>query len=750
MKKIVVLLVGIIVNTNISLAQQELQKIYGKVSDSATNQPIEFANVVLMKQDSTFVTGAVSDSLGMYELKSKRIINGKDYLLQVTHLGHEKKMMKVNSAKSDNIFNIQLVSNNISLPDVTITGIRTKVKNRINFNYTFTDQMREKVRLTSRLLENIPTVFVDCNCTVHIKGSSNILILRNGIELTDNSLVDQIQPGTVKNVEIMYNIPSKYANRNYTAIMNIVTKREKGYNLMLDNKTAVDGSMNDTKVNIGFESEKSSLYFFYKQYYRGLKQDTENSILDQVGASLTNDKYAISPRKECDNEFFYGYSYQANKRLQFGVDGYLSLYREKFTEKNRPSHDLYSVKKEDINTQNYKGYADYKDEKNHLTAEVTFHKKPIKDYDTYYIDDNLINQHEDKELYGAKIDYNRQFDETAVLYSGIKYSHQNNSGFYNNRFTDETEKYLYNNYFAYGEYMKSLGDHWMIDAGLSFQHYRRSFSNGTKIEDTDVFPKFNVSYSWKDSHNLALGYSSYLQDPSVWQMISFIKKESPTICTQGNPYLKAEKRGTLSLEYSYSKGNFYLGTSAFYKRTNNPIVNLLSTEEQNAILGYTNIKNSDDYGIDLTLSSPITKWWSISCYGDARYRHISSNDYYKKNKLSFMAQVQSVWSIGSKITAILQYTHNSKELIYNGYCKSYDSSIGMLNYTLNDYLDLYMVFVQPLGNLKGQTRVYDKTGAIDMRDTVHSQKVMLCLTFTFNKGKKTKKKELYQDESKKY
>ena len=115
-----------------------------------------------------------------------------------------------------------------------------------------------------------------------------------------------------------------------------------------------------------------------------------------------------------------------------------------------------------------------------------------------------------------------------------------------------------------------------------------------------------------------------------------------------------------------------------------------------------------------------------------------------------MAQVQSVWSIGSNITAILQYTHNSKELIYNGYSKSYDSSIGMLNYTLNDYLDLYMVFIQPFGNLKGQTRVYNETGSVDIRDAVHSQKLMLCLTFTFNKGKKTKKKELYQDESKKY
>lgn len=443
MKKIAFFLWIVWVNTTICFAQQT-PKIYGKVTDSATSQPIEFANVVLMSEDSAFITGAVTDSLGIYELCSKNINKDTNYIIQITHLGHDKKMVNFKVDGSETITDIQLISNHVSLPDVMITGIRTKVKNRINFNYTFTDQMKDKVNLTSKLLENIPTVFVDCNSTVHIKGSSNILILKNGIELTDNSLVDQIQPGTVKNVEIMYNIPSKYANRNYTAIMNIITRKEKGFNLMADNKTSVDGSMNDTKVNIGFETEKSSLYLFYKQYYRGLTQDTENNLLDKSGVSLADDKYAVTPRKECDNEFFYGYSFQPNKHLQLGIDGYLSLYRERFTEKyNRPSKDMYAVKKEKINTRNYKAYADYKDEKNHLAAEITFHKKPIEDRDTYYIDNNLVLQNEDKELYGAKVDYNRQFDETAILYSGIRYSHQNNKGFFNNRFSGQTEKYHY-------------------------------------------------------------------------------------------------------------------------------------------------------------------------------------------------------------------------------------------------------------------------------------------------------------------
>lgn len=748
MKKIVILLFGILANVNICFAQ-EIGKIYGIVKDSITNTPIEFANIVLMTEDSTFLAGAVTDSLGVYELNSKNINESNNYIIQATHIGHEKKMIKAHISGTESIIDIQLTSNNISLPDITITGIRTKVKNRINFNYTFTDQMRDKARLTSKLLENIPTVFVDCNSTIHIKGSSNILILKNGIELTDNSLVDQIRPESVRNVEIMYNIPSKYANRNYTAIMNIITKKDQGYNLMLDNKTAVDGSMNDTKINVGFETEKSSIYLFYKQHYRRLLQNTESKMFDNSETLLVDDNYIISPHKECDNEFFYGYSFQPHKKFQVGFDGYLSLYREKLSEKyNHTTQDMYALKDEKISTQNYKVYTDYKDDNNHLITEISFNKKDIKDNDTYFSNDNKVKQNEDQELYGIKIDYNRNFDETAVLYNGIKFYHQKNNGLFNNRYSDQIEKYNCNNIFAYSEFMKSFGEHWIVDVGLSFQRYQRSFVNGIKIKDTDIFPKFKTSFSWKDN-NLALGYSSSLKDPSIWQMLSFIKKESSNIYTKGNPYIRPEKRGTLSLEYSYSKGDLYLGTSAYFKKTSNPIVNKLSTEGDNAILEFTNINNSNNYGIDVTLSCPLTKWWNINFYGDLYNRNISSNCYYKKNDFSYMAQIQSVWSIYSKITAILQYSYNSKELIYNGYNKPYNSSIGMINYSVNDYLDLYMVLIQPFENLKGETKVYNQAGSIKMKDTVHSQKIMLCLTFTFNKGKKIKKKELYQDESKK-
>lgn len=747
MKTYILILLGILMSQEYCMAQVS-EKIFGHVTDSATNKPVEFANIVLLRADSTFVSGAVTDSLGYYEFLSGNIEQGKDYIIQATHTCYEKKVISYLFGQEKEV-PISLMGNNMELDEVQVTAIRTKVKNRLNFNYIFTDQMRNKVKLTSRLLENVPTVFVDCYGNVRIKGSSNILILKNGIELTDNTLVDQIRPEYVKNVEIMYNIPSKYANQNYTAIMNIVTDKEQGYSLTVDNKTAVDATMNDTKVNLGCVAGKSSIYFFYKQYYRNLKQKNHNVIMSGEGSLLSEDLYTTSPRKECDNEFFYGYSCQPNSRLQLGIDGYHSFYRERF-QNEFESRILYSVQKENFNTQNYKGYADYNDGKRHLKLEMSLNKKKINDNDNYHMDGLLVRQRENQNIYGAKVDYTHKFGESAALYGGVKYSHSHDRAFYNNSLSDMSEKYDCNNTFAYTEWMKSLGEFWTVDAGVSFQNYHRSFHNNIRVKETDVFPKFNISYAWGES-NLALGYSSYLNEPGVWQMLPFLKKESASISSQGNPYLKPEKHGILSLEYSYSKGDFYLATSAYFKQIDNQTGSSIQSENgKNTLIVFHNIDNVKDMGIDFTLSCSLAKWWSVSFYGEALNRHIGCNSYYKKNLLSCMAQLQSSWTLSTRLYAILQYTYNSRELQSDGFLKSRDSSIGMLNYSLNDHLDLYMVLIQPFGNLKRHSKSYFASNSIDMRDEVRSQKIMLCLTFNLSKGKKLKKQKVYENESKKY
>lgn len=748
MKKLVVFIICKIFIVLCCNAQSVVYK--GVVLDSITQKPIEFANVILMNVDSSFVVGSVTDSLGSFVLASSDIKQKTNYIVQITHVCYERKVITYNQSKPVSILKVELSPNEIMMDNVIVKAIRTKVRNRINFNYEFTDAMKEGVRLTSNLLEKVPTVFLDYDNNVYIKGSSNILIMKNGVRLSDNSLVDQIQPSSVINVEIMYNVPSKYAGQNYSAVMNIITKKEQGYSVMVDNKTAVDGSIIKGKVNLGLETEQASYYLFYKLNRLNLEEKNDYITYNTTDELITTESLITDPLRRLDNEIFFGLSYQMNDKLQLGADGYVSLYREHFDNRyNNASKMPYSLQKEKYNVQHYKLYVDHKGDNEHFLSEITYDKYSIRDRDAYFEKLLSYEQNEDNSTLQAKIDFEKNFNEFANLYLGVKYLYSHNSYIFNNYYSDMLGIYDLSDFFAYSEFMMSIGEHWMIDLGLSVRNYQRIFDSNDKVKMTEVFPKFNSSYSWNNNHNLSLGYSSYLDEPTVWSLLPFVKRSSSNLVSMGNTYLKPEKHGTLMFEYSYSYQNFYFATSTYFKHINNYIVDDFRIEKD-VVMEKTNIRKNRNYGVDVTLSCDLTKWWSLSLYGDMMYRCISANEYYDKTKFSFMTQVQSVWTIIPSLYFILQYTHNSENLEYNGYSKLSDSSVGMLNYTINDYLDIYAVCNCPLGNTNSYSKIYNQSGAVEMNDDLTCRKFMLCLTFTLSKGKKQRELELFENKSKKY
>lgn len=722
----------------------------GNITNAKTNLPIEFVNVAVLNLDSTFVKGVVTDSLGNFQFSIENSSSDNEYILQATHICYQKQYFQI---KLDAGFThaLQLLPNDFALADVEVIGIRTKVRNRLNFEYNVTDKMREESLRTSQLLENIPTVFIDYNRTVYIKGSSNILILKNGVEMADNGLMEQIPPETVQKVEIMYNVPSKYAHKNYTAVMNIITKREQGASFLVDNNLSFDGRMYDTKVNLGLETGKHSFYLFYKLYYRDFLEKSYTRTTDIKQDIDTSTNLRISPRKECDNEFFYGYSFQPNKNLQVGADGYLSLYRENnVSEHNDANYNPYARFKEKYNTQHYKTYLNYGDSINKIQGVLAYNNININDRDAYYDDGNENDQEECRETYNAQLDFQRKINPNITVTTGVEYIHSKNRGTYSDFLSDFTKKYKGNIISAYAESVFALNDYWMLDVGVNIYNYSRSFTNNTKVKSFNIYPKFNASYSWNEQSNLAVGYSSYINLPSIWKILPFTKEESPNIYGKGNPFLKPEKRSKLVMEYSYSKGDFYLSGSAYYKQVHNGIQSIANTHENFSLIEYVNLEKSYNYGIDFTLSNKLFKWWHLSIYADALYRHIPSNAYYKNYKFSYSGQVQSSWIITPKLSIIMQYIHNSSELVYNGFSKSFNSSIAMMSYSINNHLDIYLLFVQPFSKFENQSCIYHKNGYLQRNNKILTQTLLLSFTYNFNKGKKQSKKRIYQNEEKRY
>lgn len=746
------ILLFLLLFTSFSNAQNAIS-VFGNLHDSKTNEPVDYANVTCLKSDSTFLKGSMSDSLGYFKLDMEGAPKQEYYILQITHLNYEKKF--VNIRLSDNCgHTIKLEPNSNSLSEVLVLGTQTKVKNKLNVEYKVTDRLREKSLRASQLLENIPTVFVDYNQNVYIKGSSRILILRNGVELPSNSLVDQIPPSSIQKVEIMYSIPSKYANKNYTAIMNIVTKREQNMTLLLDNNSSFDGKMYDAKANFSVDTRKHSIYAFYKLYYRNFLEKYSIRSNDESAQEDSTLFFRTKPRKESDNEFFYGYSFQPNKKITIGADGYLSLYRENFNSVyGNAARDRYADFKESFNTQNYKGYVNYQDSLNKFQGVLGYNHIKVNDNSTYFYDnDRLAAQQESRETYNVQLDYKRKFSQRVSLEAGAEYAHvSNNELFYAPGSPNSTdENYNGNTLSGYVESTIEFNDKWNMAAGVNLHNYKRSFEHDIHTQAFNFYPKLNISYAINELNTLKWSYSSYINNPSLWQMLSFTKEDSPGLLYKGNPYLKPEKHSTLSMEYSYSKGDFYYAHSVYLKEARNKIQNVIYPEADYSLEGYVNLNKRRDYGTDFTLSWGLAKWWSINGYMDLTYRNIPDNAYYKNNLFSYSGQIQSSWGLLPKLSLTVQYMHNSKELVYNGYSKSYNSSLIVLSYDLLDNLSLYFLAIEPLAKFESYSKLFSADGFIERRNNIKTRTYLVSFTYNLFKHKSRSKRAVYDNADRKY
>lgn len=728
---------------------QTSYRISGQIKDQNSLEIVDYANISLLGSDSTFIVGNISDSSGYFILETNRLYDG--YILQINHINYNKKSIKLN--KQDDSLNILLEPKENSLSEIQIFGEQKKVRNKLKLEYIVRESIRNKALRATHILENIPNVFIDYNQNIYIKGSNKILIMKNGIELPNNSLVDQIPPASIERVEIINTIPSKYASRNYTAIMNIITKRVANKVLLLDNNSSFDKKMYDVKMNFSLETEKHSFYTFYKLYYRNFLEKYSNHNYIQNSSTDTTFYFRRKPRKESDNELFYGYSFQPNKKLTVGIDGYVSLYRENFHSKyDNILRTDYLSSKEKFNTQNYKGYANYQDSLNKLQGVIQYNNVKVNDALLYFEKNNREKQIEKRQVYNIQFDYKRQLRSNISISTGIDYSHTRNSEDFFDLQSDEnlSEKFDGNNFATYLESSLDLNEKWTFEAGLNLHYYKRSFKNNIKVNSTNFYPKVSVGYSINNENFLKLDYSSYIQNPSLWQMLSFKKEQSPDIYYQGNPYLKPEKHSSISMEYSYSKGSFYYSNTFFFKQARNKIQNKLESYDNYSMLSYTNLKKRNDYGADMTLTFNLTKWWGLNLFAEVLNRNISENTFYKRNMVSYSGQIQSNWSISSKLDVTAQYMYNSKELTYNGYNKPFNSSLVVVKYKLLDNLSLYFLAIEPFAKFESKSKIYNSEGYIENINNIKVRTYLVSFTYNVFGNKAKARKKIYSNDEKKY
>lgn len=221
-------------------------KIKGAVAEAKSEEPVEYATVALYNANNDeLIGGVITDHLGHFKMDQPEAAG--DYYLTITFIGLEEiksDVFKVIDKHSNiNLGNFFFEASSNELEGVEVVATRAPVEYRIDKKVINVDkQITAEAGTAVDVLENIPSVQVDVEGNVSLRGSSGFTVLIDGKPtiLDPSDALRQIPSSSIENIEIITNPSVKYEPDGATGIINIITKKNR-----------LDGLSGIANANIG-------------------------------------------------------------------------------------------------------------------------------------------------------------------------------------------------------------------------------------------------------------------------------------------------------------------------------------------------------------------------------------------------------------------------------------------------------------------------------------------------------------------
>ncbi len=651
--------------------------VTGSVLEEVEAVPMEFVNLVLFReQDSTMVTGTVTDLSGKFRLTELPF--GKFYLL-VNFIGYEKKylpgIMITPKSQTVDLGNITLRPAMTSLEGVEVVADKQRVEYRIDKKVVNVSQdiMADGSSVVTAL-ENIPSVQVDIEGNVTLRGSSSYTVLIDGRPsvLQGTDALQQIPASSVERLEIITNPSARYDPDGLAGIINVVMKKQQkpGYNGII-NASAGTGNKYSTDALLNYRTGKVN--FFVGANYNNNRHKGEGTMRNE---SIATDTTTIRLSDVDDNMLRNGWGvkggldYFITDRTtltlsgrygehEFGRDG--QTRQHLFTEPY--STNTYNVSENESRRQGdfYEGslnlYQMLKGDGHKLEAMLMYSSRlgdeweEQYEYDsdsTYAIDDLFPSGVRTTETGHSRnlrfrTDYTKPFRNQTTLEAGYQFRLESDPEDYiYNEYDYDAEKWipsdLYSTEMDFTEQIHSLYGTWSgevktfgFQLGLRGEYnYRDIYSSASDssflIDRFDLFPTLHVSKKFTEKHQLLASYSRRVDRPRGWDLEPTITYMDPYNVRVGNPALEPEFIDSYDLSYQYRFSKSFLSLEGYYRITKNKISHI-KTLLDNGIIQHTSVNMDRDHaaGTELMANLELTNWLLINASLNVFYYRLQGN-----------------------------------------------------------------------------------------------------------------------------
>lgn len=634
----------------------------GQLIDSYSSKPVEYGNIVLFRaQDSTMQTGTISDPKGEFVIE--KIPIGRYYAV-IQFIGFETKTINnlfFNPRTPEiDLGQIIIKPTATALQGVEITAERDLLLANLDKRVINVDKDLTGIGGTAiDIMQNIPSVTVDIEGNVQLRGSGNVLILIDGRptglqDMSSSDILQQIPANTIERVEVITNPSVRYDPDGTSGIINIVLKKRslEGFNGMVQANYGTWERFNGG-INLNLRTEKFNISGSYDnrlnvaQGTSMMKRTTTfnelTTLLDQDGTSENRmDMHLGSLGLDYMPDRFNTYSASVRYRnMANREDGLINNRTATSTGNTLRKFDRESESGRFMKSFSY-NLSYRRTTKRHgeeLTADLTINnnamrrREEITQFNFLPVSSTTLQRSRSRNTNKEgtlRMNYIRPLTETSRFEGGFTSSIKYLTMRYNYDWMDMASSNWVQddnltNYFLmdeqihaiYGIYAGMNGK-FKYQAGLrgemSVTNGKQELSGETFRNDyITAYPSVHLVYNFAQNQDLQLSYSRRVSRPRHWFLNPYVDYSDSLNIRSGNPKLTPEFTGSYDISYVLYKNRNSLTTSLFYRRTTDMIQPVSRLHAEGVTWNtWENITDGQFIGIELIGAYEATKWLRLN------------------------------------------------------------------------------------------------------------------------------------------
>lgn len=643
-----------------SFGQSRQIVLSGIISDAESSEPLPYATVSVYNRNGDLADGGIADENGVFKLN----LPPNDYSLNFEYIGFESVTIDIKPYPNNiNIGTVKLISSFDSLEGVDVVGQSAEVEIRLDkrvYNVSKNNLIRGGT--VSDVLENVPSVSVDIDGNIELRGNNNVRILVDGkpsglIGLGGIDALTRLPAESIEKVEVITSPSARYQAEGTTGIINIILAKRflKGlngvFNLSAGRNDTYSGSANLNYRNGKFNFFTNSGYSDRTNKGRAVQDNVYTDPLESVERYVEERQFN---RRRQGFNVNIGLDYQMtektsltmsyltnerdgdnstiNEQSQYQIDGVLVTNRYE-KEIDREDSNQFSVDFEhQFNKQGHKLTATLQTEKNDETE--------TSDINSFFengqpSDDSEINRTvENQERNLAQLDYVFPIDKNTQFEAGYRGTDNKRKIDFEVQIIDENDNATVDENLSnvldfeqevhalYSQYGKKFNTFSFL-AGLRFENTRifvEQLDSSSPLNNksyNDYFPTLNLGWEISPTASITLGYNRRISRPNAWTLNPFQSRSSKTSYFQGNPKLDPSYSNGIDIGYLKQFKKVTLNSSVYYRKSTDAVSRVaIVTDETVFVNGIEtpvirrlpiNLGTEEQFGVEFNTSLRLIK-----------------------------------------------------------------------------------------------------------------------------------------------